>query len=704
MEGDDDHFRVYSERTLDASVFCWNPYMDLLGVLPSEKGNHSVSVYRLIDDKQTGSPLLFNEKVPFRPTSIGWVPDKRGLTVGDTHGNVFVFDAERQRTIELQKVHDCAIQSVYWVDLGAQTRSLIPSSSTGKLPAIHVTPASIQILLGEAGGVGQSESNVDDSAVLSNESLASFERQTILSVLGESGRVQLYFGGSIPIGECAVDTLFEDVSDVKFISGSLSTDATRFAVLGSRQSQVCLFLIDTSLLRLRKEEISSIAKIESDIDWLLRQFNQSVTAIDRAVSAAFDDLRSSLGNVIDDIDDETLDCMASGTVGPGFLQDYMVREFSAANKLGKLSRSTLTAYDFLLSTLLSRVSVIVDHLTLRAAELSEIESGGYSGILGLSRQNTAGLLSRISENLRPLMRAVVEKTRTNSLLLKHLFAFLESLVDQSKGTPPICPQVIIELIRSNRSVVKEAPKLAPLLEEGKQVELLYVSLLSNQRRTISSKIVKNEKIEFSKETGFEELPKMRWTSNKVVELVWTDENGKLLIVADSSQKTKIQFRAPEGSSWLLPRFYQESEICAVLSHENTASVSIINYSDWVGRAEEIGPDTYGFSQFFIAQQIPTKGRAVVGMEVSGPRGLCSILCEGGRMITLDLENADDDEEEEEEEESSPSPEQAKRGRKVLKKLDSLIDGGENRYEANSPSSDNESPAVTALAQRLRFIP
>jgi len=67
--------------------------MDLIAMFPNDTSNPSVVVWRLINDKQTNSPLLFSEKLPFMGTALSWVPDRRSLTVGDDAGNVFVYDA-----------------------------------------------------------------------------------------------------------------------------------------------------------------------------------------------------------------------------------------------------------------------------------------------------------------------------------------------------------------------------------------------------------------------------------------------------------------------------------------------------------------------------------------------------------------------------------------------------------------------------------
>ena len=688
--------------------------MDLIGVLPSDGTNHSVSVYRLIDDKQTGSALLFNEKVPFRPTAIGWVPDKRGLAVGDASGNVFVFDAERQRTIELQKVHDCGIRSIDWTDLGSRRSRLVKTSATGKLPRIFACPGSIQQLFGEC--------HTDDSVELVNEALASSDRRTILSVLSNRGNVQLYYGGSIPIGEFSVSSLFGSGTDLNYLSGILSPDAATLAILAERKhdsEEVSLFLVNTGLIRFRFDEISALAQNESDIDWLLRQFNQAVTAIDRAVTPSLEELDSGLGHVLEELDEEMIAAIAKGDVNQGepkFLKDLITREFSAPNKLAKLSKTTLSALDFLLSTLLSRVCVIADHLTMRCVELGELYTSGSYTVLGLSSGNTAGLVERLIKELRPRLNSLVNRVRDTSLVMKYILGYLETFLEESPR-PISTPSRVVEILRQNPKVVAKLGSLVPssgLLEEGKAVELLYVQLLSNQRRTISSRLVGKNFFRFSRNKS-SQTPQIRWVSEHNIELVYEEDCGKVLVVVQINVMrrdqvvSRLEFKAPEGSSWMQPKFYTEDQICVVLVHQQVGSICLLRYSEWIQEtaSRQIEPDEYGFPIYFVAQQIPTKGARISAMEVSGPRGLCSIYCEGGRMITLDLENADEDEENEEEEDSSPSPDKLQKRRRQLNKIDSLLDpGGENRYGSNTTplSDDDEHGGDDGVAQRLRFAP
>lgn len=248
-----------------------------------------------------------------------------------------------------------------------------------------------------------------------------------------------------------------------------------------------------------------------------------------------------------------------------------------------------------------------------------------------------------------------------------------------------------------------------LIEEGKEIEFQYLQVLSNQRRAISSKLAGKKLHSFSRMQS-SQTPQMRWIDPCIVELIFEQHNGNELVVVQINVRTdeilsRIEFKAPEGSRWFHPRLYSEDHICAVLVHKETSSICVLRYSEWIGKLTIVEPEEYGFSNFFVAQQIPTKGASVCAMEVSGPRGLCSVYCEGGRMITLDLENADDEEDDDEEEveiESSPSPEKAvpqRRGKKNLKKMDSLI-SVENRYESNTPSDDDGS----VPPQRLRFNP
>ena len=724
MESEVDHFKVYSERQIDGGFYLWNPHMDLLGFIPSDTSNLSVSVYRLIDDKQSGSPLLFNEKVPFTPTAIGWVPDKRGLTVGDVNGNVFVFDAERQRTIELQKVHDCPIRSLDWVDIGKGSESVLRSCASAKLPKIFATPTSIQQLFGD-GGIGlQPDSGIDDSPQLVNESLASSDNQTFMSVLGSRGNVQIYYGGSIPAGEFCIHNLFQNTTEegVQFSNALLSPDLSTMSIVGDDPTSrnIVLFLVNTGLLRFRKSELSRLCRTESDIDWLLRQFNQSVSAIDRAVSGSLDDFDSSLGSVIGEIDEEMIECMRSpeGAL-PAFIKDFVARDFSAPGKLGKLSRSTLNTYDFLVSMLISRARVITNHLLLRASDLMEMDASSKYSVLGLSKERVQGFLNRVG-SLRSKLDALIDQSQETVYVLKHVFSWLEGGLESKsseEGTKRTSvPSRAIELLKARPDIGSSTKTVSThlnnLLMEGKEIELLYLSLLSNQRRTIASRIVPKRVVSFPRVSEGQSAPfrQARWTGG-LVELVWEDNKGGTLVVcqidAESGDiKTRLEFQSPERSVWKLSRQYKEGEVCSILVHEGqSTSVCLLDYSHWVGLRKQIGPDEYGFPMFFIAQQLPNS--VPVALEVSGSRGLCSIYVEGGRMITLDLENADDENEDELSNESSSSPEVAVQKRRNLRKLDSLLDNGENKFGSNTPSSNESmksSPSATPVVQRLRFAP
>jgi hypothetical protein len=690
MEENFDHFRVYSDRPIDAGSFLWNPYMDLLGVIPADAQSLSVSVYRLIDDKQTGSPLLFIEKVPFPPTAIAWVPDKRGLTVGDANGNVFVFDAERQRTIELQKVHDCAIRSIDWVEVADENKSLFDDRiHHSRLPSLVATPASFQQFFGDVSATAQ-EGHIDDSERLVNESLASSDRQTFMSVLGEQGNIQMYHGGSIPVCEFSVPNLFQETRERSqyFSSAQLSPDLSSLAVLVEDISELHVYLVNTALLRFRRRELFKLCRIESDTDYLLRQLNACMSTVERAVSSTLEDFDSSLGSIIGDIDEELLRDMQSGQHG-AFLQDFLSREFSAPGKLTKLARTTLCCLDYLVVMLISRARVIVNHLVLNFSDLSEL--GLDVKFLCFGIHNARELL-QMSQKMRSHLDLVIDQVQDMSFVLKHVFVWLET------GAPISSSETHL-IMRRNPAVISSIKSLIgslTVLSEGKDLELLHLSLLSNQRRAIASRMTPLKLVSFPRETI--SRAQIAWSDEKL-DLCYIDQTLVLCRIVRGEVTTRLEFEAPERSEWKFARLYKSGEICTLLIHQDkSVSVCLLDFSSWLNSTRRLTPDDYGFPAFFIAQQLPP-GSAAVGLGVSGPRGLCSVHLEGGRMVTLDLENADDDGTESAESESSPEP--VGRVRRNLRKHDSLLDG-ENRSNVNTPPSSDHSESNTPVVQRLKF--
>jgi hypothetical protein len=349
----------------------------------------------------------------------------------------------------------------------------------------------------------------------------------------------------------------------------------------------------------------------------------------------------------------------------------------------------------------------------------EMEASRKYSVLGLSKERVQGLLNRIG-SLRSNLDTLIDQSQETVFVLKYVFAWLAGGIEvkagdeASKRTP--VPLRTIELLQAKPNIVcctkNISSQLNNLLMEGKEIELLYLSLLSNQRRTIASRIVPKRMMSFPRVVDeiLSPFRQARWTDG-LVELVWEDNNGNTLVVcqidADSGEiKTRLEFQSPDKSVWKLSRQYKPGEVCSILVHEGeSTSVCLLDYSHWLGLRKQIGPDEYGFPMFFIAQQLPNS--VPIALEVSGPRGLCSIYVEGGRMITLDLENADDENEDEASNESNSSPELAVHKRRHLKKLDSLLDNGENKFGSNTPSSNESmksSPSATPVVQRLRFAP
>ena len=303
-------FRVYSERQLSVSHFSWNPYMDLMSVLPLDTSSPSFAVYRLINDKHSNSPLLFSEKLPFPGTTTCWVPDKRGVSVGDSVGNVFVFDAEHQRTIELHKVHDCAISKLFWTSVSLPVYC-IPSGYPS-LPSIFAMPLSLD--------------EPADSPVVC-ESLATSNLVTFLSVLSVSGKLSIYYGGSIPVCEISVSDLFGISSD--FFDVSLSSDLRKIQLLSTNDGNTYLYTITSSILSLRLSCIISVCRLEARIHWLLKTLSLQLETISRTP--------------------------LTGTA----LADYLTVVYS------------------------TRIRVIVTHLLLLCSELREMAENAEYSVLGL---------------------------------------------------------------------------------------------------------------------------------------------------------------------------------------------------------------------------------------------------------------------------------------------------------------------------------
>jgi WD40 repeat protein len=647
MDEPDDVFRVYSDRQMESSSFVWSPYMDLLAVLPSDSTNPSISIWRLINDKQTGSPLLFTEKIPYTGSTVGWVPDKRSLAVGDTGGNVFVYDAERQRTIELQKVHSTAVTCIDWLDAGewANEFRLKSLSNIHKLPGIQSVPSCL--------GEHQLDSNVDNCPVLLNESLSVTNRLTILSVLGQDGNVQIYSGGSIPIGEISIPKLFAHSDSGNFFHIGLSEDMSSLVALSQKDNQLNVFSVNSKLLRFRAKEIGEISYYESMMHWLLIQMNACIDSIGRVVSPIFEEFDSSLGDVVADMDQDFLNAIRGNGSPPAFIKEILG---SQQSKISKLTRSMFQALDFHSTHLITRTQVIHDHIALITAELHDVSccSPRY-GLLGLDSTSTQKMLSNLVDGQKYL-RALIVHSQRISRILRVIFWWLESIMEDKSETSKLqipsrdsideCLAILTEepnLLARSKSRLCD---FEDLLGSYRVVEQEYVSILSRQRRHIGSKL-KPEKI-VSFPVGSRDIrARFKPDSLSQVELTWVDVPNRLVVATMENRQT--HFVAPEGALWKFPRFYRQDRICVLLMHEGqTASICLLKYDSFLAQSGtvEIYSDDYGYPSYWIAQQVPDWYLSATMLEVSGPRGLCSIYTpeNGGRIITLDLEGGDDEDE------------------------------------------------------------
>jgi len=686
VQDEEDQFRIYSDRTIDASIFAWSPYMDLLAVLPCDPSNMSVSVYRLINDKQSGSALLFSEKIPFTASCVSWVPDKRSLAIGDVAGNVFVYDAERQRSVELQRVHECRIASMSWVAQGLSASFDFSNfSGASKLPNIYATPITVAQLVGEVGSGSTSDANVDESERLVNDSLAKSDKATFLTVMGENGRIQIYYGGSIPVAEFSVPGLFGSINTTNFTIVSMSENFKTVAAL-AQGSEV--YLINTGLLYFKKKEIARVCKLESDLHWLLKQLSVSVGAINRAVQSSLEEFDNQIGQyVVGDLEDLK--------AGKNFSSSL------SAAKVTKLGRSTLLSLDFMTSTLLTRVGVILDHITLVCCELSDSsESQWKYSVLGLIPSLCDDILAQ-ARKMVVLFEKKLNSVQKCSISVRALQFWLESALDV-----PAAQRLVPSLSEKDKtaetewnSKLEDLSDFSDLLKESKSLETYYVQLLSHQRRSIASRIAPLRVIAFPQE----EVTCMRWAecSEDQLEMCWTKRDLLVYVSVNTLSgeiQKRLEFSAPTDSVWRSPQFYKSDKICVLLIHANSTSICLLTFTNFFSSSfSQLSPSEYGFPSSFVAQQLPHVYAQSSVLEVSSERGLASAYTAEGRMITLDLEKCDDENNvEEEEEESSISVEPAKtRRKKDLKRIDSILDesSGENQnMMSNASTPKEENPA------------
>lgn len=699
VDNHEDQFRIYSEREIDAGVFQWNPHMDLLAVLSADPSNLSVSVHRLISDKQTGSSLLFTEKVPYSPSCVSWVPDKRSLAVGDSQGNVFVYDAERERTVELQKVHDCKISSISWVELALQDSFDVSYLSTfGKVPDIFATPSTFISDMSDTA-------NIDDSERLWNDSLARSDRSAaFMSVMGDKGKVQVYYGGSIPVAEFSISTLFGSMTPpdtTQFRTVLMSEDVKCLAVLAESLHEITVFLVNTGLFFVRRSEITTLCRLQSDMHWLLKQLSVALSAITRATQSCLEEFDLQIMDPIGTLSGEKLENLKLGKLDNISL---------TGAKVSKIGKSTLSCLDFINNVLVTRVGVIIDHLTLAVCQLADMaEWKSKYSVLGLEESTVNNLLNQ-AKKIRFIFDSKWNTVKDASLAVRWLLFYLESALDVPAPAGQRFPPTEI-ICLEDFSGLKKISNFDEILIEFKFFESNYVQLLSNQRRMIASRISPLKVSVFDKKTEDNNASSIRWTDGENLDICWCEESAErgvsTLIVIKLHPRSgnvlkRTQFRAPSNSVWERPICYTDEKICVLLLHQDfTRSICLLKFSQF--DSSQLDPSDYGYSSCFIAQKLPDpySGESC-SLEVSGSRGLASVLT-GGRMITLDLENCDEDEdqeqnvreEEEEERESSAVP----RRRKDLKRIDSILDTSENHNISNSstPKEDgNEEATIRAL--------
>jgi hypothetical protein len=649
---EEEPFRVYSERQIEASHFKWSPHMDLMAWFTQESSNPSVAVWRLINDKQTNSPLLFTEKIPFPGTSLAWVPDKRSLTVGDSAGNVFVYDAERQRTIELQKVHDAPISHVDWLDLGLLDSRF--TSNHHKLPPISQPASSISSVVGDQPsailGSTNPDTDVAHQSPIQCDTLAFTDRVTFMTVLGLNGQLSMYYGGSIPIAEIALP----NAEQTAYISAHVSPDLSNILVVSESGDSCRIDQINSGIVKLRKNEIIRLARIETRIHWLLKLINIGVDVIQRAVVQSIDEYHGLVDGLLNNDHGNYLHACLFGQEN---MEIDSVGQITMA-KTVKISRSTLNCIDYLTITLSSNVGIQIDHLSMAITELVDPRFA----FLGIPIDVTRPLLEQVS-GIRKKFYSLLNRLHDQSRLFKVLFSRIEKFIGGTEPldslianlkTPLPCDAVIKDLAdRTSSTDLGDLLSLRNTINEingaivgCKRLEEMYLSLLSYQRRVIGRKFL------FGPTRA--SMPKIirpvqvEWTCSDEYRMTWVNDgnisiflNGKLHV-----------YLPPERAKFLFSQFYRNGRLCVVLKHPETVSIATIDVSvdtteDSVSArptAEIVvthSPDEYGLKSVLLAQQLPPGYMDVTGFEVSPSRGICSIYS-AGRMITLDLEPDDDD--------------------------------------------------------------
>ena len=648
---EDDPFRVYSERKVEVSHFVWSPYMDLLSALPVDEENPSISVLRLINDKHTNSPLLFSEKLPFPGTTTAWVPDKRSLAVGDTMGNVFVYDAERQRTIELQKVHKGPISCLDWLTLKSISDDFSVSTLSGchKLPAIYSIPPSFHQASTE-WIPGQTESGPpsEEGSLVNCDSLANSDRVTILSVLGESGRLSLYYGGSIPICEISVPDLTGVGGGDVFVDVSISPDLSSIAVLSTRGGETTLHLLNSSILRWRLQSLIPLCRVESRIHWLLRQLNAGILEVTRAVSAQVTELNAIVAEPLE-------------------------------HHLGKTQKSVFQLLDYLSTVLTSRLGVLVAHLQLAIGELAEMAAwktrfGSLIGNVDALRDATNSIHRHLEGHTRNVLDMCV------------IFrVFFSNKIPQNEAPPDLPPSEESVAFTSGQSPIIRCC-FDDVLEACRDCEAQYVAILSGQRRAVGTAIEVGKIFSFQAKA----VCMRRMQSADTLALVWVEEAALVLTKMGDGGVRRFEFQAPENSIWAFPNFYKDEKICALLkrvvdgAHDGAQESISVCLLDTLHHTSTAGPvviraEEYGYAAYWEAQQLPAWCMGATAVCVSAPRGLCSVYADG-KLLTLDLE-PDEGSDEEGSEASGETPKQGDEkqpNRRRLRRHDSLIEHSETR--------------------------
>ena len=649
-------FRVYSERELETHRFAWSPHMDLLATLSSDGANPHVSVWRLIEDKQSNSALLFSEKIPFKGTSVAWVPDKRSLAVGDTNGNVFVYDAECQRSIELQKVQDCAISSLQWIEVGNTDDEA--TSRFSKLPSLSLPFTTISNLIGD---ITSTQTGDDIPPFIECDSLGCGKTFIVMGVLGVRGKTSLYAGGSIPIAEFSIE---DTTSSSNFADLYISPDISSICTTCISEHSTCsIVMVNSAILKLRSRELYRLTSRQARCHWLLKNIHLCLEILQRATQSSSEDLQS----FVDLLDLEEFLVPESHDTPPGWTQSYSL------GKLLKLARSSLNFLDYLAVSLVSTITNWIDHLTMTISDIVDMSRvpSKYGAI------HVQPLIDHLTV-LRKILNDCIFQIQRQSRIFKWIFYQTQNWILSKKSSSDNDDPLLINLRITDvmndeaaRAILKSCTSsqdLSPrhvfekfsasLVEVCKSIEESLCAIQSNQRKIIGSHLVESARFEI---TGSDLV--CCWSTRDQLDFVYT-ENGDLLFSSIfknySTNKNEYirmgtrRFQAPESLVWRLPQFYREKKICAILEHGQGVSIALVSTSSTEVDSHDMAsldamkeivmtPEIYGVPNRLMAQQLPEMLK-YSSLVVSASRGLCSIHSStSGRLITLDLEPDPNDE-------------------------------------------------------------